>query len=441
MPLHQRIDQLIRAGHPDYATAAAPRADDAEFLRRVYLDVAGVIPSTDAARAFLADKAPDRRAKLIDRLLASEKHAYHLATTFDVLLMDRRGNKHVKAPEWLGFLSRCSRRTSPTTSLVREILSADGSDPKTRPAARFFLDRDGEPHLLTKDISRLFLGMNLQCAQCHDHPLVNAYKQDHYYGIYAFLSRSYLYTDKKAKRTVLAEKGDGEVSFSSVFVAKVTKKNWAAAARGRGGAGAEIRQGQGIHQGSQEGEAAAFPSSAARAQLAARLTSPDNPRFAVLGGQSAVGDVPGSRPRASRRVRSRRQSAIAPRAAQAADRGVHCPQARSALAHPRNLAERNLSALDAVPSGKTPPDPAWFAVGAVRPLSPEQLAWSLLEATGKLGPERKAKEAALQAKLGRRSRPSPSCSATSRANLPPAISRRRSTRHCSCATAAWSAPG
>src|SRR5262249_32750563 len=70
----------------------------------------------------------------------------------------------------------------------------------------------------------LFLGTNFQCCQCHDHPLVDHYKQDHYYGLFAFLNRSYLFTDKAKRLSVMAEKADGEVSFQSVFdPAKVTK--------------------------------------------------------------------------------------------------------------------------------------------------------------------------------------------------------------------------
>jgi len=144
-----------------------------------------------------------------------------MATVFDGLLMDRRPDKHVKRPEWIEFLRGAFAANKPYDQLVREILAADGADPKTRAAAKFYLDRDGEPHTLTKDISRLFLGMNLQCAQCHDHPLVDAFKQDHYFGLFAFLNRSYVFTDKATKQTVFAEKGEGDVTFSSVFVAKV----------------------------------------------------------------------------------------------------------------------------------------------------------------------------------------------------------------------------
>src|SRR5947208_602375 len=100
----------------------------------------------------------------------------------------------------------------------------DFSDPKKRAPARFYLDRNGDPNEATRDISRVFLGMNLQCAQCHDHPLVADYKQEFYYGLIAFLNRSYVAPDPKLRMIVFAEKAEGEVSFQSVFdPAKVTK--------------------------------------------------------------------------------------------------------------------------------------------------------------------------------------------------------------------------
>src|SRR5947207_2530467 len=103
-PLHQRIDQAIATGTSNFGKFAAPLASDAEFVRRLYLDLTGVIPSAAEARAFLNDPAPDRRAKLIDRLLASPAHARHLQTVFDVLLMDRRADKHVPRPQWPAVL-------------------------------------------------------------------------------------------------------------------------------------------------------------------------------------------------------------------------------------------------------------------------------------------------------------------------------------------------
>src|SRR5262249_13040833 len=221
-PLHERIDRHIMA-RPEYAKQAAAPADDAEFLRRVWLDLARGLSPPDDARAILNHKAPDKRAKLIDRLLAGPHYARHMANIVDVWLMDRRPDKHVKRGEWQEYLRTSFAANKPYDHLVGEVLSADGVDAKQRAPAKFYLDRDGEPHLLTRDVSRLFLGMNLHCAQCHDHPLVDAYKQDHYYGVYAFLSRSYVFADKKTKIAVFAEKAEGDVAFESVFLPKVKK--------------------------------------------------------------------------------------------------------------------------------------------------------------------------------------------------------------------------
>ena len=112
---------------------------------------------------------------------------------FDVALMERRRDAKVPRAAWEEFLRSSFAANKPYDQLVREILSADGADPKRRAAAKFFLDRDLEPNVVTRDIGRLFLGRNLQCAQCHDHPLVDDYKQDHYYGIQAFLNRTFLF--------------------------------------------------------------------------------------------------------------------------------------------------------------------------------------------------------------------------------------------------------
>lgn len=223
-PLHQRIDALVAAGTPNYDKLAAPLADDAEFLRRLCLDLVGTIPSAEQTRAFLADKSPDKRGKIIDQLLASPEHARHFAQVLDVMLMERRPLKGVAPETFREYLRDAVAANKPWDQLVRELLAPDGSDPKTRPAARFVLDRDGEPHTLTRDVSRLFLGMDFQCAQCHDSPNVTDYKQDLYYGLYAFLNRTSLVNDAKLKLFVLSEKADGEVSYQSVFDPnKVTK--------------------------------------------------------------------------------------------------------------------------------------------------------------------------------------------------------------------------
>jgi len=212
--LHERIDALIDAAA---IGPLAPVCSDADFVRRIYLDLTGVIPTADKARAFVADKAADKRERLIDELLDSPAFNRHMAITLDVMLMERKPEKAVKQAEWESYLYRSIADDKPVDQLFRELIAADGADPALRPAARFTLDRDAEPNSVTRDIGRLAFGMDLQCCQCHDHPLIDDYYQDDYYGLFAFVHRTGLFTDAKTRLVSLTEKADGEASFKSVF--------------------------------------------------------------------------------------------------------------------------------------------------------------------------------------------------------------------------------
>lgn len=218
-PLHQRIDALVEAASPGLTAATS---DDAEFLRRVYLDLAGTIPDAATARAFLDDPNPGKRGALIDQLLASPRFARHMQHTFDSMWLERRRSaligKGVADDEWTKYLYQSFLDNKPLNELVREVLAADGADPKLRPAVKFYLDRDAEPNLLARDVGRLFFGHDLQCAQCHDHPLVDDYLQAEYYGLAAFFTRGSVFTDAKDEsKLYYAELAEGEVNFKSVF--------------------------------------------------------------------------------------------------------------------------------------------------------------------------------------------------------------------------------
>lgn len=217
-PLHARIDEQIAQGH---AGPLSPLASDADFVRRLYLDLTGMVPSAGQVRTFLADASPDKRVKLIDQLLAGPSYPQHMATVFDVMWMERRRDQHVKDPEWQKYLLDSFAANKPYDQLAREVLSSDGADPATRPAAKFVLDREAEPNLLARDVGRIFFGKDLQCAQCHDHPLIDDYYQADYHGLLAFFSRTSLFVgkdkDKKNSPAVLMDAADGEVNFQSVF--------------------------------------------------------------------------------------------------------------------------------------------------------------------------------------------------------------------------------
>ena len=215
-PLSQKIDQLIEASH---SGPLAKTIGDAEFYRRVSLDLTGTIPSSTDLRKFLSDKSPKKREVLIDQLLASPEYVRHMTNVFDIMLMERRPQKYIKNPEWEAFLYNSFAQNKPWNRFAAELFRSDGTDPKLRPAARFLLDRGVEPNMLTRDIGRIFFGRDMQCAQCHDHPIIDHYKQSDYYGIYSFVSRSYVFTksEKKKKTAMLAERAEGSVKFKSVF--------------------------------------------------------------------------------------------------------------------------------------------------------------------------------------------------------------------------------
>ncbi len=212
--LHTQIDQLSDT------IAVGPRGavvDDLTFLRRVTLDLTGRIPSIVDVREFLADKSPDKRARAIDRLMSSPNYFRHLAVVFDVMLMERRGDKHVKNVEFRAWLQDFFQQKKPYNELVHALLSADGTDEKQRAASAFFLERDVEPNLLTREIGRIFLGIDLQCAQCHDHPLIDDYHQTDYFGTFGFVNQLTLFRPDAKKPALIGETVRGQAAFKSVF--------------------------------------------------------------------------------------------------------------------------------------------------------------------------------------------------------------------------------
>jgi hypothetical protein len=220
-PLHVEIDRLLDA---ERLAPAGDPADDLEFLRRATLDLHGIIPTVEEARAFADDKSADKRAKLVEALLASPRFARHMATTFDVLLNERRADKIIKHGQWYDFLYTSFLDGKPYDRMVREILLADDSKDELKSASKFFHDRECEPNVLTRDIGRMFFGMDMQCNQCHDHPVIDDYTIGDYYGLYAFVGRTILHTDPKTKAKVIAEKAEGEASYKSVFTGEAADK-------------------------------------------------------------------------------------------------------------------------------------------------------------------------------------------------------------------------
>jgi hypothetical protein len=124
-PLHQRIDELVAAG---FNGKPASLSSDAEFFRRVNLDLAGRIPTAADSRAFLEDSSSDKRVAVIDLLLAAPEFAGRMANLFHVMLMERRGDNE----DWMKFLKASFAQNKSWDQIVREILKPDRDDESLR---------------------------------------------------------------------------------------------------------------------------------------------------------------------------------------------------------------------------------------------------------------------------------------------------------------------
>lgn len=221
-PLWATIDgQVARraaAARPELAASLSGPASDSQFLRRVYLDLAGEIPPAWLAREFPADTDGGKRERLVERLLQGPAFARRMREAWTVMLLERHEGKAVADDAWEAYLESAFLSGKPWNELARELVAADGFDDATRPAIRFLADGTrSDPHTRTQDFARLFLGMNLQCAQCHDHPTIADYKQSHYFGLFAFLSPTKLARDKQEQPRLIDAVVQAKADFVSVF--------------------------------------------------------------------------------------------------------------------------------------------------------------------------------------------------------------------------------
>ncbi|HKB41309.1 MAG TPA: DUF1553 domain-containing protein [Gemmataceae bacterium] len=179
--LAAKIDERIAAvWGPKFKPA--PLADDAEFFRRVHLDLAGRIPSVTEIRDFLDDEQPDKRRVWVDRILqadpddASYKEAYinHFANVWRAWLLAQTGQQaQVQQPALETWLRQRIKAKIGYDRLVRELLTQPGNQgvgPGQGSAAVFYQANENKPENLAGSTARLFLGVKLECAQCHDHP-------------------------------------------------------------------------------------------------------------------------------------------------------------------------------------------------------------------------------------------------------------------------------
>ena len=188
-PARNFIDELVFAKLKKVGMPPSPVCDDATFLRRVTIDVAGRLPTADETRAFLADTDPAKRDKWIDRLLDGTDYADYFANKWSAVLRNKRKEGPSAARATIAFhdwVRDSLLSNKPYDQFVREVIAASG-EVSHNPAVAWYRQVK-EPANQLEDTAQLFLGLRLQCAQCHHHPFEKWSQQD-YYGFAAFFSR------------------------------------------------------------------------------------------------------------------------------------------------------------------------------------------------------------------------------------------------------------
>ncbi|HEX2748470.1 MAG TPA: DUF1549 domain-containing protein, partial [Verrucomicrobiales bacterium] len=168
--------------------------DDRTWCRRVYLDLAGRIPSAAEMTEFLFSPSGSKRAALVDKLLASEEYPVRMRELWDVLLMGRgkRGGNEDRRQKngWWTFLENVFKENRPWNQAVRDVLAARPEKPEQKGASWFLFERRNEYQQIAEAVAPVVYGTRIDCAQCHDHPLAREIKQGHYWGLVAAFNRS-----------------------------------------------------------------------------------------------------------------------------------------------------------------------------------------------------------------------------------------------------------
>lgn len=184
------INQLLLSAWQRDSIDAAPLVSDSQWVRRVYLDLLGRVPTIAERDAFLTSADELKHAALVDQLLMDEQHARHLAQIFDTVFLGRsRKQRERREKGWIDFLERSFSSNRPWNEVVRAIVLARPEQEADRGAAWYLHERGENYQEIAESISPSIFGVQIQCAQCHDHPLASEIKQAHYWGLVAFFNR------------------------------------------------------------------------------------------------------------------------------------------------------------------------------------------------------------------------------------------------------------
>lgn len=215
--LRQVIDEQIETAWNAQKIEPAQPADDAAFLRRIYLDIVGVIPTHDEAATFLDDKDPEKRSKLIDRLLDDPRYAMHQADIWDVILFTRNpdSNEVRIRPSFQHWLREQFAQNVSYRDLVNKLIRGEGNSVDDG-APMYLAQFARRPEDASQTITQTFLGVQLQCARCHDHPFEKWTQRD-FYGMAAFMARTEVVSlgkNGQEPKYAVGERNRGDILFS-----------------------------------------------------------------------------------------------------------------------------------------------------------------------------------------------------------------------------------
>ncbi len=187
-PVENFIDELVFANLKQIGVPPSPVCDDGTFLRRASFDIAGHLPTLEEAKTFLASKDPDKRNKLIESLLNSPDYADYFANKWAALLHNKRDaiNDITADFAFHSWVRDNLLANTPYDQMVRQLLAATGTIATNPPVAWY--KRVKEPQQQLEDVAQLFLGVRMQCAQCHHHPF-ERWSQRDYYSLEAFFTQ------------------------------------------------------------------------------------------------------------------------------------------------------------------------------------------------------------------------------------------------------------
>ena len=205
------IDELIDAKLRKLRIAPSVICDDATFLRRASLDITGRLPSREEYESFLADESKDKHSRVIDRLLERKEFVELWVMKWAELLQIRSTNRvsYKSTLLYYNWLQDRIGRNVPMDEMVRELLSASGGT-FSNPATNYYQGVN-DTLKVAENVAQVFLGMRIQCAQCHNHPF-DRWTQDDYYGFASFFSQVGRKQGEDPRETIVFNRGSGEVN-------------------------------------------------------------------------------------------------------------------------------------------------------------------------------------------------------------------------------------